>query len=148
MSLVVTCPNSEWEPSLLVDPDQCLRVAVFLLAIGWTVRDNLTGAETGTGDANADRRPVDRAANAFVPVVAAYLAVGSYGLLAVHAGLPFPLDGYRPRASHLLAAGTAARALSPTTQHLREHGLDAVLVGLVIAAVYVARESPREVESG
>jgi hypothetical protein len=47
-----------------------------------------------------------------------------------------------------VAAVTAARALSPTTHHLLEHGLDAVLVGLVIAAVYVARESPREVESG
>lgn len=86
-------------------------VAVFLAAIGWTVRDNPTGAATGTGSANADRRPVDRAANAFVPVALAYLAVGSYGTLAIGAGLPFPLDAYPPRTSHLLTAGFAALLL-------------------------------------
>jgi hypothetical protein len=83
-------------------------VAVFVGALAWTVRDNPTGAETGTGDAKADRRAVDRAANAFVPVVLAYVAVGSYELLAASTGLPTLLDGYRPRTTHLLAAGGAA----------------------------------------
>lgn len=83
-------------------------VAVFLGAVGWTIRDNLTGAETATGKANADRRPIDRLANAFVPVALAYLAVGSYATLASMSALPPVFDGYPPRASHLLAAGTGA----------------------------------------
>jgi len=86
--------------------------AVFLATLGWTLRDNPTGAETGTGDHNADRRPVDRAANLFVPVVFAYLAVGSWETLAGRvAVLPAALDGYPPRATHLLAAGGAALLL-------------------------------------
>ncbi|WP_254547003.1 hypothetical protein [Halomarina pelagica] len=85
-----------------------LGVGVFLGALLWTVRGNLTGRETGTGDANADRRPVDRAANAFVPVALAYLALGTYATLAAHAALPSPFGGFLPRASHLLAAGTGA----------------------------------------
>ena len=87
-------------------------VAAFLGTLVWTVRDNPTGAETGTGEHNADRRPVDRAANLFVPVVAAYLAVGSWETLAARsAALPTVLDGYPPRATHLLAAGGAVLAL-------------------------------------
>lgn len=82
-------------------------VGLFLGVVGWTIRDNLSGAETATGDAAADRQPVDRLANAFVPFALAYLAVGSYAVLAAETGLPVLVDGYRPRATHLLAAGTA-----------------------------------------
>ena len=85
-----------------------LGVAVFLAALGLTLRDNLAGAETGTGGANAERRPVDRFANVFVPVVLAYLALGSYETLATSVGLPTVLGSYPPRASHLLGAGGAA----------------------------------------
>ena len=85
-----------------------LGVAVFLATLLATVRTNLTGAETGTGEHNADRRPVDRAANLFVPVVLAYLAVGTWETLAGATAVPGLLDGYPPRVSHLLAAGTAA----------------------------------------
>lgn len=85
-----------------------LGVGVFLAALGWTLRGNLTGGETGTGEANAERRPVDRFANAFVPIVLGYLALGSYATLASHLGLPTPLGPYPPRASHLLGAGVAA----------------------------------------
>jgi hypothetical protein len=85
-----------------------LGVCVFLATLFTTVRTNLTGTETGTGDHNADRRPVDRAANLFVPVVLAYLAVGTWETLATRTAVPALLDGYPPRASHLLAAGTAA----------------------------------------
>jgi hypothetical protein len=88
-----------------------LGVAVFLGTLGWTIRDNLTGRETATGAANADRRAVDRAANAFVPVALAYLAVGSYELLAATTALPGLLDGYPPRVSHLLGAGAATMLL-------------------------------------
>jgi len=83
-------------------------VAVFLAALVWTLRGNLSGAETGTGAANADRRGVDRVANAFVPVAFAYLLVGSYAMAAPVVGLPTVFDGYPPRATHLVAAGTAA----------------------------------------
>lgn len=81
---------------------------VFAGSLAWTLRGNLSGAETGTGEPNADRRAVDRFANAFVPVVGAYLLVGSYELAAAGTALPGLLDGYAPRAVHLLAAGTAA----------------------------------------
>ncbi|WP_255152416.1 hypothetical protein [Halorarius halobius] len=81
-------------------------VAVFLAALLWTVRDNPLGRETGTGEANADRRRVDRAANAAVPVALAYLAAGSYDLLAAAAGLPTLVAA--PARTHLLAAGTVA----------------------------------------
>lgn len=86
-------------------------VLVFLATVLWTLRGNFTGSETATGTSDAQRRDVDRYANAFVPVALVYLAAGSYALAA--AGGPFPplLDGYPPRASHLLAAGAAALML-------------------------------------
>lgn len=37
--------------------------------------------------------------------------------------------------------------VSPTGHHLLEHGLDVVLVGLVVAAVYHARQVSTEVDS-
>ena len=76
-----------------------LGVLVFLGAIGWTIRDNVLGAETGTGGVNRDRRDVDRLANGFVPVALGYLAV-SAALSLVGVG--------GPARTHLLAAGTAA----------------------------------------
>ncbi|MFC7079622.1 hypothetical protein [Halorussus caseinilyticus] len=83
-------------------------VAVFVAALAWTLRDDPTGRETGTSDANADRRPVDRFANAFVPVVLAYLLAGSYATLSLHLRVPgFESLGFA-RTAHLLAAGTAA----------------------------------------
>lgn len=81
-----------------------------LVTLGWTVRTNLTGAETGTGDHNADRRTVDRVANAFVVVSLAYLATGAYATIAVELGLPGPV-GYTPAISHLLAVGGASLLL-------------------------------------
>lgn len=84
-------------------------VAVFLVALGWTLRDNPTGRETGTSESHAHRRQVDRFANAFVPVVLAYLLAGTYGTAASYAELP-PLFSELAfaRTAHLLAAGTAA----------------------------------------
>ncbi|EMA46030.1 hypothetical protein [Halococcus saccharolyticus] len=84
-----------------------LGVGVFLVGLLWTIRGNLTGEATGTGEANADRRSVDRVANGFVPVALGYLAIGSYEAVAIHTTLPMLFDGYFPRVSHLLAAGTA-----------------------------------------
>lgn len=82
-------------------------VVIFLGTIGLTIRDNLTGRETGTSAANAARRPVDRTANAFILIALAYLAVGSYEMAASYTVLPPIFDGYLPRTTHLLAAGTA-----------------------------------------
>jgi hypothetical protein len=84
-----------------------LGVAIFLVAILATIRDNLTGSETGTGDHNADRRPVDRVANLFLPAVLAYLGVGSWDTLARATRLPTVVGAYPPRTTHLLAGGTA-----------------------------------------
>jgi hypothetical protein len=84
-----------------------LGVGVFLGTLLWTLRTNLTGRETATGEVNAERRPVDRVANGFVPVALLYLAVSTYETLAVYTGVPSLLDGYFPRVTHLIAAGTA-----------------------------------------
>lgn len=83
-------------------------VSLFVTLLAWTIRDNPTGAETGTGGANVHRAPVDRVANAFVPVALTYLLIGSYETLALHGVVPPLFDGYAPRATHLLGAGTAA----------------------------------------
>ncbi|GCF12994.1 hypothetical protein Harman_09290 [Haloarcula mannanilytica] len=81
-------------------------VAVFLGTLGWTIRDNLTGAATGTGGPNAHREPVDRVANVAVPIALGYLALAAGGALATTAGF----WSIRPQQlSHLLAAGTAAQ---------------------------------------
>lgn len=85
----------------------CLGIAVFVGTLGWTIRDNPTGRETATSEANAERRPVDRLANGVVPVAFGYLLAGSYETVAVATGLPTLFDGYVPRVTHLLAAGTA-----------------------------------------
>lgn len=84
-----------------------LGVTVFVGTLLWTVRSNLTGRETATGRANAERRPVDRLANGFVPVALGYLVAGTYETLALQTGVPPLLDGYPPQVTHLLAAGTA-----------------------------------------
>lgn len=83
-------------------------VVLFVGMLAWTLRGNPTGRETGTGDARAAWRPVDRVANLAAPVALAYLLAGSYALAAPHLGLPTVFDGYPPRATHLLAAGGAA----------------------------------------
>lgn len=117
-------------------------VAVFLTTMGWTIRDNLSGAETGTGSASERRRPVDRWANLFVPVVLAYLAVGTYGTLALWAPLPPIVDGFAPRVSHLLAAGTVTLLLFAVGFRLLPRFLVASpprpLVALVLPAAAVA----------
>jgi hypothetical protein len=84
-----------------------LGVVATLAVLGWTIRDNLTGRETGTGEANAHRRPVDRAANAVVPVAFAYLLAGAYETVAVVADWPALVGRGLPVAVHLLAAGGA-----------------------------------------
>lgn len=81
-------------------------VLVFVGAIAWTVRDNPTGRETGTGDANAHRRRLDRVANGAMPAALLYLVAGTLALVGRAAGIGGGL-GTAPVASHLLAAGTA-----------------------------------------
>jgi len=83
-------------------------VAAFVGSLAWTVRDNPTGRETGTGGPNARREPVDRYANAFVPVALAYLLAGSYATLAARAGGSWPGSLGAAPTAHLLAAGVAA----------------------------------------
>lgn len=76
-------------------------------ALLWTIRGNLTGHDTGTGNDRAAFRRTDRYANAAIPAALAYLAVGSYEVLARVSALPGLTDGYFPRITHLLAAGAA-----------------------------------------
>jgi len=82
-------------------------VVVFLATLLVTIGDNITGAETGTGDANADRRPLDRLANAAVPVVLLYLLAGCVELLAWAIDAPSPFGGLAVSTSHLFATGVA-----------------------------------------
>ncbi|NHN43207.1 hypothetical protein G9C85_16440 [Halorubellus sp. JP-L1] len=91
-----------------------LGVLAFVGALAWTVRGNPTGAETATGEGKSHLAGLDRVANAFVPVVGVYLLAGTYATLVVAGVAPavavdvLPVfDRYPPRATHLLAAGTA-----------------------------------------
>jgi len=85
-----------------------LGVLAFLGALGWTIRDNPTGGETGTGETKRDRQRLDRYANAFVPVAFGYLAAGSYQLLALETDLPRLVPAGVAGVVHLLGAGGAA----------------------------------------
>lgn len=82
-------------------------VAVFLGTMVLTVGGNLTGAETATGDGKSERQRLDRLANAFIPLVLVYLAVGTVELLGATVGLVSPFGGLSVRTSHLLGAGVA-----------------------------------------
>lgn len=88
-----------------------LAVVIFVGTLSVTVRDNIFGSATGTGEASSHREPLDRTANRFVPVVLGYLLVGTYGLLATETALPVLVDGYPPRTAHLLGAGGAVLLL-------------------------------------
>ncbi|QLK25271.1 hypothetical protein HYG81_14390 [Natrinema zhouii] len=85
-----------------------LGCLVFVATLCWTVRDNPTGRETGTGAASAHRRRVDRLANAAIPVVFTYLLVGSALPRAVALDLEPSAVPPGPATTHLLAAGAAA----------------------------------------
>lgn len=83
-------------------------VIVFVGALGLTIRDNLTGKETGTGPINEHREGIDRLANAFVPIVLLYLLIGGF-LTVTHwiDGIQI-LDLDHPAMGiHALAVGTA-----------------------------------------
>jgi hypothetical protein len=93
-----------------------LGVVVLVGALGYSVRDNLTGSETGTAEAKADRRPIDRLANAFVPVALLYVLIGAALPAATAVGvdvsaLPLLLSVAGPPVTHLLAAGGVALLL-------------------------------------
>lgn len=113
-------------------------VAVFVGTLVWTLRGNLAGQATGTGEANADRRPVDRYANPFVPAVLAYLAVGSWDLLAGQLGLPVVLADSPAAVSHLLAAGGAALLLFAVGFRLLPRFLVAHLPRSLVAVILPA----------
>lgn len=85
----------------------CLGIVLFLGTLLWTIRGNLLGRDTGTSTSRAAFQWVDRYANPFIPIALAYLAVGSYEVLARVSILPGITDGYFPRITHLLAAGFA-----------------------------------------
>lgn len=82
--------------------------AVFVGTVGWTIRDNPLGGETGTGDTKSDRATVDRVANLFVPVALSYFLLGCFELVALAAGGPTLIVRTTAQVSHLLGAGTAA----------------------------------------
>lgn len=83
-------------------------VVAFATTIVWTVRDNPTGGETGTSDANAERTRVDRIANAFVPIAILYLLAGAVGTVGWYVPAMGDLGWTVAQGSHLLAAGTGA----------------------------------------
>lgn len=89
----------------------CSGVVVFVGTIGWTIRDNILGGDTGTGDANADRETVDRISNLFIPIVLAYFIIGSVELLAFSVDVPTLITNTPAQVSHLLGAGAATLLL-------------------------------------
>ena len=46
----------------------------------------------------------------------------------------------------VVAAGTMMGVMSSATHHLLEHGIDVVVVGLIVAAVYYTRSVSHEVQ--
>jgi hypothetical protein len=100
--------RTEYAPQVVADAGAVCWGAgafVFLAAMARTVRDNPLGRETGTGDHNARRRRVDRAAFA-------YVLAGTYETVAMAVdGLPLLLGRGTAATSHLLAAGGAALLL-------------------------------------
>lgn len=81
-----------------------LGVLIFVGTLGWTIRDNLTGRETATSEANIHRIEVDRFANGFMPVVLLYLLLAAAVRVATATGSGTVA---RPVTSHLLAVGAA-----------------------------------------
>ncbi|AFO58603.1 hypothetical protein [Natrinema sp. J7-2] len=112
---------------------------VFVGTLCWTIRDNPTGRETGTGETDAHRRRADRIANVAVPFVLAYLLGGSALPLAAALGLePSVVPASGPATTHLLAAGTAALLVFAIGCRLLPRLLGAsvppLLVSIVVAA--------------
>lgn len=87
-----------------------VALLVWAGTLAWTVRGNLTGAETGTVEANADRERLDRLSNAGIPIAVLYLLVGALALVGVNLGLGWPAAG-RAGVAHLLGAGGATLAI-------------------------------------
>jgi hypothetical protein len=88
-----------------------LGVGVFAGSLAWSLRENLTGAETGTGDHDAHRRRLDRYANPYLGVAVGYLVVGAVDLVGVVAGGPTLVARRLAAVAHLLGAGGALLAL-------------------------------------
>ncbi|QOS13454.1 hypothetical protein DEQ92_19985 [Haloferax sp. Atlit-6N] len=82
-------------------------VAAFVAALSWSVRNEVRRGETGTSSHRESYEWVDKYANRYLIIPFAYLAVGSYELLARTTILPGLTDGYFPRITHLIAAGFA-----------------------------------------
>ena len=115
-----------------------LGVCVFVTAIGATVVPGVLAGETGTGAHNADREPTDRLATAFVPVVLAYLLVGSY-VVAARGWAVLPAPGGPPAlGSHLLAAGAASLLVFAVGARLLPRFFVARLPRPLVAFVLVA----------
>ena len=85
--------------------------AVFVGILVWSVRDNLTGRETGTAASKADRLPVDQFVNGFVPIALGYVLVGAVLPVAGTVGVDLPVSSGGPPVTHLLAAGGAVLLL-------------------------------------
>ena len=109
-------PRSELAGLLPIEPDAATDLGAILWAAGailflgtiaLTIRDNPTGAATGTSPSKPERARLDRVANAAMPIALAYLGIATYQLLASPLELPDVLDSGLA-ASHLLAVGTAA----------------------------------------
>jgi hypothetical protein len=116
---------------------------LFVVALLWSVRDALSGRETGTSDANRHRYATDRVANLFVPVTLGYLLVGA-ALTALEAAA-YPTGGVSlagPPATHVLAAGAATLLVFAIGFRLFPRFLVAnprrELVGLVLLAGSIA----------
>ena len=116
----------------------CLGVVLFLTTLLWTIRGNLMGRDTGTSVNRAAFQWVDQYANLFVPIALAYLALGSYELLARVSTLPRVMDGYFPRITHLLAAGVAALLIFALGARLGPRFFNVpapkILVGVILPA--------------
>lgn len=83
-------------------------VVVFVAAILSTIAFGYLRGTTATSQAKEDRRRVDLAANAFMPLAFIYLLLASYEVFAVEVGFYSLFGGLPVGGYHLLATGFAA----------------------------------------
>lgn len=88
-----------------------IGTGLWVLTLAWTVRDNPTGSQSGTGEHNQHRRTLDRVANAFVPVALAFIALGVLELVAGTLGRPVFVTTGGVGVAHLAGAGGATTLL-------------------------------------
>lgn len=80
---------------------------LFIGTIIWTVRNNLTGNETGTAESKEHLRGIDRLSNALFPFILLFLLIGAGAILARVGEQGSFITQYPPLITHIFVIGVA-----------------------------------------